>query len=112
MEQVRTAMSKAKETLTKELVVQNRSGIHARVSTMIVQRCKRFASEIRLYKGKTAADCRSVLDLLSLGASKGTVLRLEVVGEDALEAINTMVALFETRFNEDEESCTGGDPLP
>jgi len=93
-----------KTTLTKELVVQNRSGIHARVSTMIAQRCKGFASEIRLRNGKAAADCRSVLDLLSLGAANGTTLHLEVTGEDAEEAVKLVTALFEARFNEDDES--------
>ena len=92
------------KTLTRELVVQNRSGIHARVSTVIAQRCKEFASEIRLRNGKAVADCRSVLDLLSLGASNGTVLYLEATGVDAEEAVALIDALFEARFNEDEES--------
>ena len=90
--------------LTKELVVQNRSGIHARVSTMIAQRCRGYTSEVRLYKGNVVADCRSVLDLLSLGAGNGTKLRLEAVGEDAAEVVEVMTALFDIRFNEDEES--------
>ena len=91
-------------TLKKELVVQNRSGIHARVSTMIAQRCKGFASTIRLRNGSAVADCRSVLDLLSLGAANGTTLWLEATGEDAAEALKTITALFEARFNEDDES--------
>jgi phosphotransferase system HPr-like phosphotransfer protein len=57
-----------------------------------------------LNNGKVVADCRSVLDLLSLGASNGTTLQLEVVGEDAADVVNMMTALFEARFNEDEES--------
>ena len=93
-----------KETLTRELVVQNHSGIHARVSTMIVQRCRSFVSDIRLRKGDAVADCRSVLDLLSLGASQGTTVHLEAVGKDAAEAVDMITALFEARFNEDEES--------
>ena len=96
--------SQEKTTLTKELVVQNRSGIHARVSTMIVHRCKGFTSAIRLRNGKAVADCRSVLDLLSLGASNGTVVLLETTGEDAAEVVKVMTALFEARFNEDDES--------
>ena len=94
-----------KTTRTKEIVVQNRSGIHARVSTMIAQRCKEFVSDVRLRNGRTVADCRSVLDLLSLGASNGTTVYLEAVGEDAAEAVDVIVAMFEARFNEDDESC-------
>jgi len=98
------AVLNKKTTLKKELVVQNRSGIHARVSTMIALRCKEFVSDIRLRHGKAMADCRSVLDLLSLGASNGTILHLEVTGDDAAEAVNAISALFEARFNEDDES--------
>jgi len=94
-----------KAMLTKELVVQNRSGIHARVSTMIAQRCRGFTSVLRLRNGNAVADCRSVLDLLSLGACNGAVLYLEATGEDAEEAVKVISAMFETRFNEDEESC-------
>ena len=93
-----------KTVLRRELVVQNRSGIHARVSTMIAQQCRGFVSSICLRKGNSFADCRSVLDLLSLGASHGTIVQLEVIGEDAIEAADAIVAMFETRFNEDEES--------
>jgi len=93
-----------KTTLTKELLVQNRSGLHARVSTMIAQRCKSFASDIRLRNGNAVADCRSVLDLLSLGASNGTALKLEVTGDDAAEVVDAVTALFKARFNEDDES--------
>ena len=101
---MQTCQPLQKTTLTKELVVQNRSGIHARVSTMIAQRCKQFSSEVRLRNGSAVADCRSVLDLLSLGAANGTTVHLEVTGEDAAEAVKVITALFETRFNEDEES--------
>ena len=97
-------MLQKKTTLERELVVQNRSGLHARVSTMIAQRSKDFVSAIRLRSGRAVADCRSVLDLLSLGASNGTVLHLEAVGEDASEAMDAIVALFEAKFNEDDES--------
>ena len=90
--------------LTKELVVQNRSGIHARVSTMIAQRCRGFVSEVRLRNGSTVADCRSVLDLLSLGAANGTTLRLEATGDDAAEVVSAITNMFDMRFNEDEES--------
>ena len=104
-------MLQKKTTVKKELIVQNRSGIHARVSTMIAQRCKGFASETRLHNGSVVADCRSVIDLLSLGACCGTAVQLEVTGEDAAEVVNVITAMFEARFNEDEESSSQ-PPLP
>jgi len=73
---------------------------------MIALRCKDFVSEVRLRKGTTVADCRSVLDLLSLGAGSGTTVHLEATGEDADKVIEVITALFDDRFNEDEESST------
>ena len=71
---------------------------------MIAQRCKEFSSEVRLRNGNAVADCRSVLDLLSLGAANGTTVHLEVVGEDAAETVKAVATLFEARFYEDDES--------
>ena len=71
---------------------------------MIAMRCKNFVSEVRLRKGNAVADCRSVLDLLSLGAGSGTTVHLEATGEDAAKVIEAITDLFVTRFNEDEES--------
>jgi len=92
------------KTLKKELVVSNRSGIHARVSTLIALNCKEFTSEVFLRKGSTVADCRSVLELLSLGAGNGTTVYLEVTGEDAEAVVDMITTLFKNRFNEDEDS--------
>jgi len=89
--------------LTKELQVTNRCGVHARVSTMLAQKAKEFTSSIQLQKGRSIADCRSVLDLLSLGAHHGEVLQLEVTGADAAAAMAAITALFDARFFEDEE---------
>ncbi|GHT15339.1 phosphocarrier protein HPr [Planctomycetales bacterium] len=90
---------------TKDIVVQNRSGLHARPSTMIVQESQKYKSDIKLHRGSTVADCRSVLDLLSLAACNGSEVRLEVIGEDADEAMQSVAALFECRFKEEDESC-------
>ena len=71
---------------------------------MIALRCKDFVSDIRLRNGSTVADCRSVLDLLALGACKGTSVHLEATGEDAATVLDVITAMFNARFNEDEES--------
>lgn len=88
--------------LTKELLVSNRCGVHLRVSVMIAQKAKEFQSELKIWKGSYAADCRSVLDLLTLGAFQGDPVVLEANGEDAEEALNAVVALFNARFFEDD----------
>lgn len=90
--------------LTKELLVSNRCGIHLRVGALISKTSNRFNpdTEITLRKGSYVADCRSVLDLLSLGAFQGDAVVLEVSGTDAEEAQAAISELFNARFHEDE----------
>ncbi len=90
--------------LSKELSVLNRSGVHLRVAGMLAEKAKEFASSLRIRKGGYAADCRSVLDLLSLGAFQGDSLTVEAAGPDAEVALDAIVALFSARFFEDEFS--------
>ena len=88
--------------ITKELLVSNRCGIHLRVGNMLSQKAKEFVSDIRIRKGTFTADCRSVLDVLSLGAFQGDVVVVETVGEDAEQALEAITALFNAGFYEDE----------
>jgi phosphotransferase system HPr (HPr) family protein len=90
------------QKLIKELLISNRCGVHLRVGSMLAQKAKEFTSDIRLRKGSYVADCRSVLDLLSLGAFQGDAVVLEVVGSDAEAALNAIASLFNARFFEDE----------
>lgn len=94
-------MKQAKK-VTRELLVANRCGVHARVSVLLAKKANEFASKITFHKGSYSADCRSVLDLLSLGAFQGDLLTVEVDGIDADDAMNAIVMLFDARFYEDD----------
>jgi len=90
--------------LIQEVVVLNRAGMHARVCSLLYSTLKSFTSEVILFKGGQSADCRRVIEVLSLGAAQGSLLRLEVEGEDAQETMNAVLTLFESRFFEEDES--------
>lgn len=92
----------AAKKLTKELLVSNRCGVHLRVAAMLAKKAREFQSEIKIRKEGYPADCRSVLDLLTLGAFQGDAVVVEVDGSDAEEALNAIVSLFTARFHEDE----------
>jgi phosphotransferase system HPr (HPr) family protein len=87
--------------LVRELVVENSAGIHARVSTMLVQKSKEFLSEIIFRKGSVVAHSDSMIDLLSLGAAQGEKVTVEVTGSDANAAIEAIVNLFVNKFYEE-----------
>ena len=87
---------------TKDLLVENSSGFHVRVATLVCKEAMKHDATIRLGKGGYDVDCKSCLDLLTLMAPKGTTLTLSVDGEGAQEAFDAIVSLFEHKFYEDE----------
>ncbi len=87
---------------SKKLLVSNRCGVHLRVAGMLAEKAKEFESELFLRKGTYAADCRSVLDLLSLGAFQGDSVVVEACGIDADAAIDAITLLFPARLFADD----------
>lgn len=88
--------------LEKDLVVENTFGFHVRSASLVCKEAMKYAATIRLRKGGYEADCKSCLDLLTLMAPKGTKLTLSVDGDDAQQAFDAIVSLFEHKFYEDE----------
>ncbi|MDR1492816.1 MAG: HPr family phosphocarrier protein [Planctomycetaceae bacterium] len=99
-------MSTDGTTLVCDLEVTNCAGIHTRVALLIFKKLESYkncsASLTRKSSGYTA-DCRSVLNLLSLGAAQGEVLTLSVLGENAESLQKELTTLFENKFYEDDK---------
>ncbi|MDR2482914.1 MAG: HPr family phosphocarrier protein [Treponema sp.] len=81
--------------------VQNRAGIHARPSAMLVQTIKDFQSSIYLEKGGDRINAKSIMGVITLGAAYGTEITIIAEGEDEQAALDALVRLFESRFEED-----------
>ena len=88
--------------LSKDLVVSNPLGIHARPASVFVQTATGFASDVSVTNLDTSntADGKSVMSMLMLSAPQGTRIRLDVSGEDATTAMETLARLIEEGFNE------------
>ena len=88
--------------LSKDLVVSNPLGIHARPASVFVQTATGFASDVSVTNLDTSntADGKSVMSMLMLSAPQGTRIRLDVSGEDAVVAMETLSRLIEEGFNE------------
>ena len=91
-----------KTTLRCEVIVPNRQGLHLRVSDSIMKKAKEFDSNIRLIKGNTGADGRRVIEIIALGAAQGDAVTIEAEGTDAQEALDAILELFASRFDEDD----------
>jgi phosphocarrier protein HPr len=91
----------ADSMVTRDLVVTNKVGIHARPAAMFVKVASRFDAEIFLEKDGERINGKSIMGLLMLAAGPGCRLRLEVSGADAEQAAKEIEELFNKKFGED-----------
>ncbi len=86
--------------LERTVHVINPQGLHARPADLLVRCADGFESTILLQKGAEQVDCRSILSLLTLGATEGTELKLTAQGQDAENALAAISELFRQGFHE------------
>jgi phosphocarrier protein len=88
--------------MTERMVsIKNRAGIHARPAALIVQTASKFASKLWLEKGSDRINAKSIMGIITLGASYGTPIRIIADGADELDAAGAIERLFESRFEEE-----------
>jgi len=85
----------------REVVIQNRNGLHARPAAMLVKVSSRFRAEIWVEKDGERVNGKSIMGLMMLAAGKGSKLSLIAEGADADRAIEELVHLIESRFGEE-----------
>ncbi len=81
--------------------IKNRAGIHARPAALIVQTASKFSSKIWLEKDSDRINAKSIMGIITLGASFGTPIRIIADGADEESAATAIQALFESKFEED-----------
>ena len=86
--------------ITKESVINNQVGLHARPATFFIQKANEFKSSIWIEKDERRVNAKSLLGVLSLGIVKGTTVTLVADGADEQEAIDTLTALINSDFSE------------
>ena len=94
--------SDTNDTLSKELIVQNKMGIHARPAAMFVRIANSFVGEVWVEKDNDQVNGKSIMGLMMLAAGQGSklIVRTEGPAEDAEKMLGELEALFERRFEE------------
>ncbi len=87
-------------TMSGVFTVSNELGLHTRAAAIVVRTATRFKSRITLSNGDARADAASVLDLLTLAATRGTELLVEAEGPDARKAVEAIGNLIDRHFAE------------
>lgn len=83
-------------------VIKNKVGLHARPASVFVREASKFKSAITVIYGDTQANAKSILNVLTLGASQGAAISIRAEGEDAEAALQALKALNDSNYEEAE----------
>ena len=86
---------------SKEVVVANKLGIHARPAAMFVRTANRFDCQVFVEKDGERVNGKSIMGLMMLAAGPGSRLTLFTEGQDAGTAIQELEALIKRKFDEE-----------
>jgi phosphocarrier protein len=86
---------------SRDVVVSNELGLHARAAARFVGLATQFASRIRIGRGSRMMDGKSIMGILLLTAARGTMLTITADGPDEVSAIDALAALVESGFGEE-----------
>ena len=86
--------------ITKEVVIKNQVGLHARPATFFIQKANEFKSSIWVEKEERRVNAKSLLGVLSLGIAKGMTVSLIADGQDEDAALDGLTALINSGFAE------------
>jgi phosphocarrier protein len=87
--------------LRREVLIENRRGLHARASAKFVSIASDLPATIEVEKDGHRVCGTSIMGLMMLGAAMGDSITIHVEGEGADEAMERLVGLVESRFGED-----------
>ena len=85
---------------SKEVVVQNQVGLHARPATFFIQKANEYKSTIWVEKDERRVSAKSLLGVLSLGIMRGTNITIMAEGSDEELAVRSLVDLINSNFDE------------
>ena len=85
---------------TKSVTILNEEGLHARPAGLFAQIANQFNSQISVARGEESVDGKSILSILTLGATQGVRLIIRAEGTDADLAVKQLSQLVESGFDE------------
>ncbi len=84
-----------------KITISNKAGLHARAAAKLVEVVNKFESQFEIGSDEKMVDGKSILSIMLLAASPGTVLDIKLNGSDELEAFTAINDLVENKFGEE-----------
>ena len=87
--------------ISRELLIINKRGLHARASAKFVQMVERFNAEITVTRNGETVGGTSIMGLMMLSAGPGTSIVVSAIGPEAQTAVDAITELVASKFNEE-----------
>jgi phosphocarrier protein HPr len=87
--------------ISRQLLIVNKRGLHARASAKFVQMVERFNAEVWVTRGSETVGGTSIMGLMMLAAGPGTSVVVSAIGPEAQAAVDAIAALVADKFNEE-----------
>ena len=84
----------------QDVTLKNETGLHARPASLFVKEASKFESDVKVMLDGKEFNAKSIMGVLSMGATKGDTLEIKAEGKDEKEAVKSLVDLIKTKFNE------------
>lgn len=89
-------------TLSKDLTIRNKMGMHARPAAQFVKRASKYKCDIWVEKDEEPVNGKSIMGLMMLAAGRGETIKLTTEGVDAEAAMADLEELITTGFGDVE----------
>ncbi|MEA2889347.1 MAG: phosphocarrier protein HPr [Bradyrhizobium sp.] len=96
------APSSPSGTVTREIPIINKRGLHARASAKFVKMVEQFDAEVLVTRGSETVGGTSIMGLMMLSAGPGTSIVVSATGPQAEAAVAALAELVGSKFNEEE----------
>jgi phosphocarrier protein HPr len=87
--------------VSRELLIINKRGLHARASAKFVQLVEKFTAEVWVTRGGETVGGTSIMGLMMLAAGPGTTVTVSAIGPEAQAVVDAIAALIADKFNEE-----------
>jgi len=89
------------EELRRNAEIRNSKGLHARAAAKFCKTAGQFEAEVKVKRGENEVSGGSIMGLMMLAASIGTVIEIRTAGPDAVAAMEALCTLVENKFDEE-----------
>jgi phosphocarrier protein len=89
------------QAISRSAMIANRRGLHARAAAKFVKLAGQFNAQIVVSKRGMEVSGLSIMGLMMLAAGPGCTIEMKGVGDDAARALQALVDLIDSKFDED-----------